>query len=182
MKTIPIKHEHFNHYLIDENGTVYSTVTPRYRKVLDKPKVRKHWPNEKNGYHQVTLQNGHDGVKPKLYYVHRLVAEHFIPNPDNLPEVNHKNWDITNNHVSNLEWISLVDNRIDRNPKNAIYRIRQNEIRNNPELLQQGIKLYLSNKRKKTPLNKFWGLYNKLTVELLKENNIDVKYSKNKIL
>jgi len=182
MKIIPIKHEHFNHYLIDENGTVYSTLTPRYRKVLDKPKVRKHWPNEKNGYHQVTLQNKIDGVKPKLYYVHRLVAEHFIPNPDNLPEVNHKNWDITNNHVSNLEWISLIDNRIDRNPKNAVYRIRQNEIRNNPELLQEGIKLYLSNKRKKTPLNRFWGLYNKLTVELLKENNIDVKYSKNKIL
>jgi hypothetical protein len=181
MKTIPIKYEQFNHYLIDENGTVYSTLTPRYRKVLDKPKVRKHWPNEKNGYHQVTLQNGHLGVKPKLYYVHRLVAEHFIPNPDNLPEVNHKDWDITNNHVSNLEWISLVDNRLDRNPRNSPFKIKQEQIRNNPQLLQQGIELYLSNKRKKSVLRKFWGLYNKLVIELLEENNIDVKYSKNKI-
>ena len=182
MERVQIKHEHFNHYLIDENGTVYSTVTPRYRKVLDKPKVRKHWPNKENGYHQVTLQNKIDGVKPKLYYVHRLVAEHFLPNPDNLPEVNHKDWNIENNHVSNLEWVTILENRTNRNPKNAKYRVRQNEIRNNPELLQQGIINYLFNKKKKTPLNKFWGLYTKLTIELLKENNVEIKYSKHKIL
>ena len=178
---IPIKYEEFNHYLIDENGTVYSTVTPRYRKVLDKPKVRKHWPNKKNGYHQVMLQNKNAGVKPKLFYVHRLVADHFIENPDNLPEVNHKDWNIDNNHVSNLEWISMLDNRLDRNPRSSPAKMRQDEIRNNPQLLQQGIELYLSNKRKKVRLCKFWGLYQKLAVELLEENNVDVKYSKNKI-
>jgi hypothetical protein len=181
MKTIPIKYEEFSHYLIDEAGTVYSTITPRYRKVLDEPKVRRHHPNKNNGYHQVMLQNGTDKVKPKLFYVHRLVAEHFLPNPDNLPEVNHKNWDITNNHVSNLEWITLIDNRLTRNPKNSPFRTKQDKIRNNPQLLQQGIDLYLSNKRKKSVLRKFWGLYNKLVIELLEENNIDVKYSKNKI-
>ena len=178
---IPIKYTEFNHYLIDENGTVYSTVTPRYRKVLEQPKVRKHHANKNNGYHQVMLQNASAGVKPKLYYVHRLVAEHFIPNPDNLPEVNHKDWNIENNHVSNLEWISLVDNRLDRNPRNSPAKMRQDEIRNNPKLLQQGIELYLSNKRKKVRLCKFWGLYTKLALELLEENNVDIKYSKNKI-
>ena len=178
---IPIKYPEFNHYMIDENGTVYSTVTPRYRKVLEQPKVRKHWPNKKNGYHQVMLQNASAGVKPKLFYVHRLVADHFIPNPDNLPEVNHKDWNIENNHVSNLEWITLLDNRLDRNPRNSPAKMRQDEIRNNPQLLQQGIELYLSNKRKKVRLCRFWGLYQKLALELLKENNIDVKYSKNKI-
>ena len=181
MKRIQIKHENLDHYLIDEYGTVYSTVSVRYRKVLDEPKVRKHHPNKMNGYHQVMLQNGLAGIKPKLFYVHRLVAEHFIPNPDNLPEVNHKDWDITNNHVSNLEWITLIDNRKDRNPVNALLRIRQNEIRNNPKLLQEGIDLYLSNKRKKTRLCKFWNLYTKLAIELLEENNIEVKYSKNKV-
>ena len=49
-------------------------------------------------------------VGPKLEYVHRLVAKAFIPNPDSLPQVNHKDFDKANNDVSNLEWISRADN------------------------------------------------------------------------
>ena len=52
-------------------------------------------------YKRVTLCK--DG-QYKSKYVHRLVAEAFIPNPDNLPVVNHKDEDGTNNKVENLEW------------------------------------------------------------------------------
>ena len=55
----------------------------------------------KDGYLQVQLyKNG----KRKMFKVHRLVAEAFIPNTDNLPFVNHKDEDKTNNRVENLEW------------------------------------------------------------------------------
>lgn len=55
----------------------------------------------RNGYLQVGLYN--DG-KLKRVYVHRLVADTFIQNPDNLPQVNHKDENPLNNRVENLEW------------------------------------------------------------------------------
>ena len=52
---------------------------------------------QRSGYYYVDLQR-------KRRLVHRLVAEAFIDNPDNLPEVNHKDEDKVNNSVENLEW------------------------------------------------------------------------------
>ena len=54
-----------------------------------------------DGYYVVNLsKNG----KSKIFTVHRLVAQAFIPNPDNLPQVNHKDENKLNNNVDNLEW------------------------------------------------------------------------------
>lgn len=46
----------------------------------------------------------------KREYVHRLVAQYFLPNPFNLPQVNHKDCDKSHNSVNNLEWTSRKDN------------------------------------------------------------------------
>ena len=46
----------------------------------------------------------------RTFSVHRLVAWHFIPNPHNLSQCNHKNEDTHNNHASNLEWVSPKEN------------------------------------------------------------------------
>ena len=56
---------------------------------------------DKGGYLRVTLSK--DG-KVKQYLVHRIVAEAFLPNPNNLPQINHIDECKTNNSVDNLEW------------------------------------------------------------------------------
>lgn len=60
-----------------------------------------------NGYCQVTL---YGNAAKKKFLVHRLVAEAFIPNPENLPQINHKDENPLNNKVSNLEWCTTEYN------------------------------------------------------------------------
>lgn len=63
-------------------------------------KLLKGYTNNK-GYQMVHLRTKETN---KLYSIHRLVATHFIPNPDNLPQVNHKDENKMNNSIKNLEW------------------------------------------------------------------------------
>ncbi len=91
--------ELFPNYYITEAGEFYSTaknyVTPK------KLTVSKH---PGNGYGYISL--GRNG----RFRAHRLVAQTFIPNPNNLAEVNHKDKDKMNNSVENLEWMSRQQN------------------------------------------------------------------------
>ena len=82
----------FERYQITDDGRVWSKTSKRY---LSPTKSQ-------DGYLRVKLCNG-DGTYINTN-VHRLVASAFIPNPDNLPQVNHKDEDKTNNCVENLEW------------------------------------------------------------------------------
>lgn len=83
-------------YQISNQGRVKSLANDKTKK----EKILKSGKN-KDGYLLINLwKNG----KVKNYRVHRLVAQAFLPNPNNLSEVNHKDENKTNNNVNNLEW------------------------------------------------------------------------------
>ena len=89
-KKEPIKD--FEDYQIDTNGVVYN-------KNGTIKKVRK---RKDSGYLDTVLID--KNKKKHCKRINRLVAIQFIPNPDNLPEVNHKDGNKTNNNIDNLEW------------------------------------------------------------------------------
>jgi hypothetical protein len=63
-----------------------------------------------------------------MFYAHRLVAEYFLDNPNNLPVVNHKDGDKLNNNVSNLEWTTYSENT-EHAHKNDLIKKERNYIR-----------------------------------------------------
>lgn len=85
-------------YAVTEDGKVFSHCANAFRKT----------PIGKRGYPVVSIRD--ENGKPRLMTVHRLVAKTFIPNPNNLPEINHIDGDKTNNHVGNLEWVTRREN------------------------------------------------------------------------
>ena len=84
-------------YEIYDDGRVYSKTRKKFMtfKVM------------KDGYVRMELFKDH---KPKMFNVHRMVAEIFIPNPENKPFVNHIDGNKQNNCVNNLEWCTQKEN------------------------------------------------------------------------
>lgn len=95
--------EGYDSYFVDEEGNIFST--------------RQGFLNQlhpcvcPNGYAMIGLIDPSGKHKKEL--VHRLVGKAFIPNPQNLPEINHKDKVRNNNRVENLEWSTRMDNLLD---------------------------------------------------------------------
>lgn len=92
----------FPGYTITDDGKVIS-----YK--FKEPRIMKTW-LQKSGYENIKLCKENHTYH---FLIHRLVAEAFIPNPNNLPEVNHKNKIRNDNRVENLEWCSRKENLYD---------------------------------------------------------------------
>ena len=93
------KKDYEGHYQVSNWGRVKSIKFGKER-ILKLTK-------DKDGYFFVNLYKNN---KSKTFKVHRLVAEAFLPNTDNLPLINHKDEDKSNNIVSNLEWCDVKYN------------------------------------------------------------------------
>lgn len=100
MKEIYVTCQYDNSYLIGDHGTVKrtnSSIIKRYKTDILKGLLKP------DGYKMYWINN-------KWYYSHRLVGIHFIPNPNNYPEINHIDGVKSNNCIYNLEWCTHSQN------------------------------------------------------------------------
>lgn len=139
-------------YSVSSYGRVksLSRTSPRETKRFNYPlpikgRIRKLYVRQR--YHVVTLSN----KKVITYLVHRLVAQAFIPNPQNKPFINHKDGNPANNHVSNLEWCTHGENMqhahdtglIANNPKGEKHyfsRVNEKQVLEIRKLKSQGVR------------------------------------------
>ena len=91
----------YENYLIYEDGKVYSKRSKRYLKQYD------------NGHGYLYVKPCKEG-KSKLYLIHRLIALHYIPNPDNKICVDHIDRNRKNNKLNNLRWATDSENQQNR--------------------------------------------------------------------
>ena len=143
LKYFPLKED--SDYLIYENGALFSKKQNRFLK----GKI------DNVGYqvYCLAILNPITGKMGKMIYAHRLVAEYFIPNPNNLPYVHHLDENKLNNCKENLEWISAKDNSKEHLRKNPNCRkgIKAHYLLNNLpgeewRIVQENPKYSVSNK------------------------------------
>ena len=101
--------KNYEHYEIYEDGRVFNLKTKKFLKGS----------LGENGYLYYRLSKDN---KKKMFYAHRLVAETFLDNKQNLPIVNHKDGNKLNNNISNLEWVNYSDNTRHWHDNNTIKR------------------------------------------------------------
>ena len=92
-------------YKINKNGEIWSCY---YNKILSLS-------TDRDGYSRFNLNKDN---KQKSVFTHRIVAKQFIPNPDNLPVVDHIDRNRLNNNITNLRWVSLRQNQLNKKNNN----------------------------------------------------------------
>lgn len=147
-------------YSISTSGRVLNILT---RKFLSANR-------SKNPYLKVNLTKD---KQAKTFKVHRLVAETFLPNPENKPEVNHKDGDKLNNFLSNLEWNTKKENR-DHATKNNLVAISRGIKNGNAKLsnydIQQIKELHKTKQYTHLELSKKFGVSRSLITQII--NNL----------
>ncbi len=88
-------------YLIYDDGKIWSNQSNRFIKPFIMNK----------GYQMIRL---YDNKVLKRYTIHRLVAQHYLPNPNNFPQVDHIDRNKTNNNVNNLRWVDNSENQVNK--------------------------------------------------------------------
>ena len=124
-------------YLISSHGRIMGIGT--YNTCKKGELLSLHKKHGRNGYIQVQL---FDSGRMRTIEVHTLVAKAFIPNPDNLPMVNHIDEDKTNNHVENLEWCTNQYNVRYSNAKAIDVYTREGEFVETVEAISETAKKY----------------------------------------
>ena len=177
-------------YYVSNLGNVKSTYA-------NKEKILKPFPDHR-GYLKVDLRS--PGCR-KTFSIHRLVARYFIPNPNNLPEVNHKDEDKTHNYESNLEWCDTLYNcnygtrnarkaegchkpvcSVDKDGNISYYKSRL-EASDITGIGATNISKALSDNysNNKTAGGLLWFYYDKKTEEYIRENKIKAKTNKKSV-
>ena len=94
-----VRVEGYPNYVIHPAGTILRIFKNHTREMKTK--------KEPNGYMRICLTNN---GKKKFFLIHRLLALHFIPNPENKPCIDHLDSVRDNNNLNNLEWVTVAEN------------------------------------------------------------------------
>ena len=150
----------FESYLCNEQGQIYSLISKKIMKTH----------NDKDGYRQLrlTIEKG----KAITVKAHRLIAQTFIPNPENKPFVNHKNGNKEDNTVSNLEWCTAKENNVHARQTGLLNDCGVNNSRAvcNEETLKE-IRTLIAEGKGNTEIEKITGISNKVISNIRRGRN-----------
>ena len=150
----------FNNYLCNEKGEIYSLLSAKIMKTH----------GDKDGYQQLrmTVEKG----RAVTVKAHRLIAQTFLPNPENKPFVNHKNGNKEDNAISNLEWCTAKENNVHARQTGLLndYGVNNSRAVCNEETLKE-IRTLIAEGKGNTEIEKITGISNKVISNIRRGRN-----------